>query len=221
MTLKDLIDFTRRRLDDTKTPQLWKNPDLILFLNDAEQEAARRARILVDSRTTEVCELAVVVGESYLELDPRILFVRRAKLATQDYYLPKLDVRDLDEQRPGWEAETGDVYGWIQNVDSTRIRLVAEPDTADTMNLTVVRLPLVDMAADTDEPEIRKHLHLSLAYWALYRAFSDPNVDTYDETKAVANLALFEREFGKPSTAIDEQWLREQTGYDSLEGART
>lgn len=221
MTLKELIDYARRRLDDTKTPFFWSKADLTLWVNEAEQEAARRARLLVDSRSAEVCQLSVVAGESYLQLDPRVLYVRRAKLTSQDHYLQKLDVRDLDECRPGWESETSsDIVGWVQNEDSRYIRVYPEPTVADTLNLAVSRLPLQDLAADGDIPEIPPHLHLKLHHWVLWRAYSSDDADVRDDDKADRNMALFEAEFGRRETAINEQWVREHQGYDSLEGER-
>lgn len=220
MTLKELLDYSRRQLDDTKTPYLWSKADLVLWLNEAEREAARRARLLVDSRTAEVCELTVVADEPYLTLDPRVLFVRRARLASVSWYLKKFDVRDLDECRPGWESETGDVWGYVQNEDSRHLRLVGTPTASDTLKITVSRLPLVEMAADTDEPEIRSPYHLNLHHWVLWRAYSVDDTDLRDDEKAARNLALFEAEFGRRSTAIDEQWTREHHGYNSMEGER-
>lgn len=220
MTLKELVDFARRRLDDTKSPFLWADADLVLWFNEAQQEAARRARLLLDSVTGEVCQYGVSVADPLIAIDPRVLFIRRAKLASQDHYLNKVDVRDLDAQRPGWETEEGEVYGYVQNYDANHLRLVNIPETADTLNLTVTRLPLEDMAADSDEPEIKPHLHLKLHHWVLYRAYSGDDVDVNDATKAENHLAQFVAEFGEASTALDDQWVTEQNGYDDFEGAR-
>jgi len=220
VTLKELLDYSRRQLDDTKSPYLWVKADLVLWLNEAQREAARRARLLVDSRTAEICELSVIANEAYIALDPRILFVRRARLDSQSAPLDKYDVRDLDDCRPGWEDETGDVWGYVQNEDSRYLRLVGTPTASDTLKLTVSRLPLEDMTADGDEPEIAPHYHLNLHHWVLWRAYGVDDADLRDDEKAARNLALFEAEFGKRGTAIDEQWTREHHGYSSLEGER-
>jgi hypothetical protein len=69
-----------------------------------------------------------------------------------------------------------------------------------------------------DEPEINRRFHESLVFWMLYRAYSKQDAETKDAKKAGENLALFEQEFGKKSSAIDEAWIEREHGYTDEEG---
>ena len=75
-----------------------------------------------------------------------------------------------------------------------------------------------DIFADTDEPEIRPHLHPSLVYWMLHLAYLKQDSETMDEKKAAFNEARFTSEFGPPSRAIDENWIEREHGYVEDEG---
>jgi len=49
----------------------------------------------------------------------------------------------------------------------------------------------------------------------MHRAYLKKDADANDPKKAADSLALFEQEFGRKSSAIDEVWIeREQTDMD-------
>ena len=217
MTLKDLILAARQESTDLAEPYLWSDLEWTRYANDAEREACRRSRLIVDSKTAGVCTLSLTTAET-VALDPRVLFIRRAKLATATTPLRRLSYRDLDRNLPGWEDVTGEPYGYVPDMHTALFRPYPTPTVSTTVNLTVVRLPLNDMANNVDEPEIHIRYHESLVFWMLYRAYSKQDSETLDKQKAAANLALFEAEFGKKSTAIDETWIEREHGYTDEEG---
>lgn len=218
MNLGQLITIARREADDTATPPLWSDDDWKEFANDAENEACRRARLITDATTTPICEVTITSGEEAFTLDPRVIFVRRVKLTSQSQPLTSVDHRDLDEQAPNWEETTGIPKRWVRNWETRKVRLWPIPVDDDLAKLRVVRLPLTPMAVNNDAPEINPRLHRSLVFWMLYRAFSKTDTQTMNAKAAAENLALFEREFGQQSSAIDETWINENHGEDSYEG---
>jgi hypothetical protein len=216
MTLGEIIVLFRRQSDDQTSHPLWNELELALWANEAEVEACRRARLLVDSRTAELCQLTLVPGvDSYL-LDPRIIYLRRVKLATRTLPLDALDYRDMDWCVPGWEAHEGNVTGYIRGLDTGRIRIYKIPRVADTVNLLVVREPLQSMEDPDDVPEINARYHQNLVEWMLYRGFSKKEAQTYDEALALKHLATFEAEFGTrmKATAFEEEWMRNTAPFD-------
>ena len=52
------------------------------------------------------------------------------------------------------------------------------------------------LANDTDKPELNQAHHRHLVHWALYRAFSKPDADGADPTKAARAEANFTKYFG-------------------------
>lgn len=221
LTLLQLRTLFRQEADDANSPYLWSDAELNDYANDAQNEACRRARLLVDSTTAAICQYTVASsgsGSYLIALDSRVLFVRRARLASRTVPLARMFLSDIEEQVPNWEAATaGQPDRYIPDYQTGYVRLYRPSSVADTLNLTVVRMPLTDMSADGDVPEIHTAWHRSLRFWMLYRAYSKHDAETYDEKKALANLKLFEEEFGKRSAAFDEEWLREHQ-VDSYDG---
>ena len=188
------------------------------YLDNAQDEACRRARLLKDSSTPEICSIAVTAGTALYTLDPRIIFVRRAKLALRTRPLGFVCVDDLDRESAGWDTRTGTPEAVVTDFETGKLRLYRSPIVDDTLSLLVVRTALEPMAADGDEPEIAPRFHYSLIEWVAYRAFSKQDADTLDSKKAERALAEFEREFGPKSPAIDEIYQAMQQPFDGLDG---
>lgn len=223
MKASEIVRIFRREADDVAQPYLWDDEDATEFLNDAENEACRRARLLVDSTDPECCVYAIVPGDLVIELDPRVLFIRRAKADGRAQPWGRMQLADMDKQRPGWDADTGEPRLYIPDFQTDTIRPYPIPEADDVLRVTVSRLPLNPITVntlDSKAPEINPRHHRSLVFWMLYRAFSKQDADTYDPKRAQLNLDLFEAEFGKKSTAIDEQWTQMQEGMDDFDGAR-
>lgn len=218
MTLAQLIAAARREASDTVAPYLWSDADWTDYANEAQREACRRARLIVDSTTTAICRLTMVADTATYALDPRILFIKRVKLSTRTTSLRPVSFKDLDRSAPGWEDETGEPSHFVPDMDENTFRPYPTPSAAGTVSLTVIRLPLEDMEGLGDEPEIKSHLHSALVYWMMHEAYAKQDSETLDKQKSADNLAAFEAEFGKKSTAQDEAWIRREHGYTEDEG---
>lgn len=215
MQLSDLMTLFRQEADDTVEPFLWSDDELIEFANDAEQEACRRARLLLDSTTAAACRIAVEPGTMLYRLDPRVLFVRRARFAGARP-LRRMTMQDMEDANPFWlDAPPGTPRVFVPDFETGKIALHPPPAAAGTLELTVVRDPLTPMNDESDSPEINPRYHRSLRYWMLYRAYAKQDSQANDPKKAADALALFEQEFGRKSSAIDEAWIaREQVEFD-------
>jgi hypothetical protein len=194
MTLADLISAFRARADDTAEPFLWSDDEVTQILNEAEVEAATRARLIQDSTTPAVTQIAVTTTAVDYPLHESILSVERAKLASQPRPLVRITTEELDDAYPNWEAMTGQPKFYVE--DNGRIRLVPASLMDDTLSLTVFRLPLESMAAETDAPEIHAKYHYRLLDWALRCAYLKNDAETLDKAKAADYQALFEQSFG-------------------------
>lgn len=218
MKLQDLIAEARDQCDDTTLPYLCSDARFTRLANDAENEACRRAKLLVDSTTADITTAAVVTSTAVYPLHETVIFVRQASLDGGDRFLSRVSRRDLDDSiGPGWFNETGEVVGWVPDMDTQALRLFRIPEQDATLRMTVVRLPKTPMADMGDSPEIHPRWHMSLVSWMVYRYFDTVDGEMRDPKKAGEALATFEREFGPPATAIEEQWAAEhyaQQGSD-------
>lgn len=216
MTLQELIRLFRAEVDDTVEPYLWSDEEAIEYANDAELQACRRARLLLDSSTEELTQLELTVLDAGLvALDPRVIFVRKVRFAGS-LPLKRMNMQDMESHDPYWQdAVASTPVAFIPDFETGKLLFWPPPNAAFTALMTVVRQPLVEMDAMSDEPEIAPRFHRSLRHWMVVRAYSKQDAETLDPKKAEAAEALFIREFGAQSSAIDETWIeREQMEHD-------
>lgn len=220
MKLEELIEEARERVGDLAAPQKFSDTRWTRFANEAEREACRRARLLVDSTTEACCKVTLAAGTATYNLSSKVLFVRRATITGQSLPLCRLHHKDLDKAGTEWMTEQGEVVGWVVGLDKhSTLRLYRVPEAIGTAWLTVQRLPLADMVTPADDsPEVDERYHLSLVDWMAYRFFSTPDPDVRDDKKAGEALAQFEREFGPAMPAIEEAWAQEHYGLQEDDG---
>lgn len=220
MTLIELITELRNLLEDTGGHGIdwvninnehllkWTNSELVLFLNEAEKEVARRTHILFDSETPEIVEIPVLVDEGSYVLHPSIIRIRRAKLDSQTRALDMTSWRDQEALDPDWENKNGTARSLIRDWSFGRIRLVAIPAIADTLRLSVYRLPLEDMEwtqRASAEPEIPIEYHQKLLYWAAHLAYEKDEPNTEDAKRSEIFELKFEREIGPKEDAYSQE----------------
>lgn len=226
MTLAQLIASFREVADDVGTPPLWSDTGLAFWANEAQHEAARRARLFLDGSTEATCKIDVTAGTAVYAVDPRVIFVRRVKLDSLTIPLTKINLRDMDTVYPGWESAADSTPGHWMPTGDHEITLYPPPIANDVLRLQVIREPLEDMAlaivspaTPAVDPEIPSRMQFRLVDWMLYRALMvRDKEEKYDPASAKEYLASFEAEFGKPSSAIDETWINREHGYDDYEG---
>lgn len=219
MTLEQLIAAFRVHAQDKPSgdgnPSMWTDSEVIDFANAAQIEAARRARLITDSTTTEICQIAVTANDGVVELDPRIILVRRVRSSTNPTPLLKTRLSHLERMDPDFEARDGSmVERWCPDYQTGALLLYPKCTAAHTLRMTVIREPLDPMEALDDEPEINARYHRSLVYHMLFLAYSSDDQEKADPKKAAVNAELFALEFGFPSPAKQERWAHETEGYD-------
>ena len=102
MNLGKIIQLAREATQDTAEPFIWSDSEWSEFADDAELETARRAHLLVDSSSL-VARAAVTAGDPIVPLDPRVLFIRRARMSDSSVQLRIRVARRMDDEVPGWE----------------------------------------------------------------------------------------------------------------------
>ena len=213
MNLRDLIDEFRWDAKDDGTPPFWSDAFLSRVASQAEQETCRRGALILDS-SSPFCSISFGAGDDLLQLDSRILEIRRARLSGAGRRIYPITVAQLDRNNEQWESETGEPLAYVTDYQTGHLRLYPTPTTDDEIQLTVRRLPLADLVDDSDEPEIRPESHLGLVQWMLYRAYMRQDADTFNKDKAAVALAEFVREFGEKKSMRNEEWVRENNSLD-------
>lgn len=215
MNLEQLTAQFRVDADDLTEPYFWGAEWIAVWLTEAQAEAAIRKRLLYEASNPAICQIAVLADTATHDLHKSLFELVHLRFqatgATTSSVLTIKAREELDRIRPGWRDETGTPRHAIQ--DDTRITLVPRPELAGTLHIEGYRVPLKALENDTDKPELNEAHHRHLVHWALHRAFSKPDSETIDPTRAATAEAAFTRYFG-PSPDAD---LRRSTRHDEVQ----
>lgn len=197
-TLKQLVERFRADATDEVEPHLFSTEFVKEALNEAEHEAAIRARLLHECDNERVCVIDLVPGKSAYRLHEslyELTHIMRIEDGQQPVQLSITSVEWLNKEHPDWRTDRKYVLPYVVQTD-TVLRLATPPAAAGQLRLEGYRLPLRAMCADTDTPEIHTAHHDKLVHWALHRAFLQPDADGFDPQRAATSLAKFTEYFG-------------------------
>lgn len=201
MTLSELLRRFRIEANDKAEPYFNEDEDVTAWLNEAVEEACIRGRLVHEMNNPDVC--SIVVGRSisqyplhdalyeisYLAFDYGDERCARAVEIVSPEYLDRCYCSD-------WRTMEGRPVYAIQNDRS--IQLVPAPDEDGTLTLNGYRLPLTAMQNGDDAPEdLFKGHHVHLVQWALHKAFSIPDAEFFDPSRAELAERKFTDYFGE------------------------
>lgn len=216
MTLLELIFRVRTRLGDlggdtgtvpagntyyweySDTGCLWKNAELVGYINSARNELAQRLPI-VDSTTTEIAQITLAANRATYDVDSRILAVDSVVLDSTGEPLVKLsDANDRSYWQDPYDTtwtEPSTVSQYRFDRDDYTLTVYATPTESDTLSLSVRRLPLYDVRwssrkAELDEP-VATHQQLALIDWVCMQAYLKRDTDAFNADLAGRHQGLF------------------------------
>lgn len=200
-TVSEYLADLRLELDDLPNEDgstdgcLWSDTELLRYINEAASTVARRTYCYRLNLS-----LAVTANDAMIPLPTQTLLrVYRAYLVTANRLLEQMNVDDEVALRdygisisvPDYEAVTGTPTGYLLDYAPGYLRLYPIPAQNDTLNFLVAILP-EELESSDDMPfEDPEDLHLTLLY-AMYRAYSKHDADTFNPTKARENKAQFD-----------------------------
>ena len=213
MTLAELISRYRILANDKAAPFFVSDDEARDFLNEAENQACIRGRMIHAADDAEVCDLVVSAGRALYEFHPSLIEIdnccfRENGAARRGPPIEFHSQEWLDDCVQDWRDKSGAPRYAILN--DTSIRLVPRPSVGGLLIFEGYRAPKRPMSKTTDSPEIARHHHEHLVQWALFRAFSIPDSEFIDPTRAAAAESAFAAYFG-PLVDVD---LRRLTRED-------
>lgn len=204
MDLGELTKQYRTDADDFADPPLSSTASVRGWFNEAQEEAAIRARLLFESSNPDVCQIpvdaaAVTAGTRVFILHSSVFEITRAVFiptdSTTEYELYLTDRVAQDRAHPGWRNLV-DIPAQLIH-DDTRIELGCKPSVPGIIHIECYRTPLTLIEDRPDEsPEIHRTHHRHLVHWVLHRAYSRPDSDLYDPDRAATEEAMFTAQFG-------------------------
>lgn len=198
MTLFEIRTEIRGSLDDavgaTESQQLWPDAELNRNTNEAVDVFCRELPLIIDSSTATdgesiaLCQITTVDGTQDYALSPKVVSIMRAKVSGETSPLVKTEMDLMDRDDSYWDDVSSSyrkkpLY-YLLGKETDKLTLIRCPDDIYTVNLTVQRLPLVDLVDDGDIPEISSNYHRLLLSYILFKAYSKRDVETFSERKA-------------------------------------
>ena len=188
MLLSEIIATVRDELDDKVPPFLWTDIDIVRYANRSQNELATKARVIVDSTTTAITQIAVVAGTEDYALDSRIVAVKRCRLASQARRLIGRSVYYLDNHKVGWELDSAATpIFYLLDRTTGFITIHPKPVLNDVLLMTVNRIPLVQLDVNSlnNSPEIPVRHHNDLIIGVLSYAYNKKDTDHFDPRKTL------------------------------------
>ncbi len=217
MTLEDLIRRFRTLAVDKVQPYLFADEDVTDWLNDGQRQACIRGRLLREDDNQAVCEIALTPGQRTYQLHKAVYEIINARIVpvsgrSRPVFLASREW--MDENMPGWRDDHGPAEFAIQ--DDTSIRVSGAITAGDKLAIECYRTPLKMLANDTDKPEIHEAHHEYLIQWALHKAFSVVDADTFDPQRSDRSEAAFTRYFGNLPDSDMRRITREDVPHHNV-----
>lgn len=157
---------------------LWKNAELVRYLDTACSELAHRVPI-VDDSDNETTSIPITAGRERYAIDPRVLAIDNITLGSTGVALFK-DARAATAAATLAAGNPTTVWSYREDFATLTLTLINTPTANDTLYLTVRRLPLDSLdwsQRTTQEPEFPAHLQESLLDWACMQAYMKRDAD--------------------------------------------
>jgi hypothetical protein len=189
-TSSKISAMIRARLDDSSEPYLISDTLLAEALDDAQREYAKRTLCLRDASNYSI---TVTADEPLYDVDPLIMSIRSARLATSLRNVVPTTLAQISERigtpdyglfTSNWQDATGTPEFAITDMETDKIRLVPIPTyTSETMNLIVYLYPTPITALDV-ELTIPDRMRPDLVAGALHRLYRIEDAEIYDPKAA-------------------------------------
>lgn len=191
-TPEEHVAILRQDLDDplydeSDADSLWKDVELYRYLNDAQNEFARRTNCLPDSTSfTSV----VTTDDPWVTIDPKITDIRTGYLQTLGSEVCPMTMREMngisrsddygDRSSINWRTRKGRPIYVVTDMEAGKGRLAGIPTCDDVIEWTCYRLPLLPIEDDLSEYEIDEVFHDDLLLKAKSLAYSKHDSETKD-----------------------------------------
>jgi len=223
-----LVELIRIHTQDEEFPgngddsdSLFKNAELLEYIDFAQREFARRTEVLQDSRTVSITQLAVTATDPWVDISNIVIGIKKASLLANNTRLKVINHRELDQGfliddygldwAGNWETKTGTPQLLITDMDTAAVRLFPIPVADDTLSLQVTRYPLDPIESNSSELEIPEQFHRKLLHHVLYTAYSKQDADAFDPNKSENERMKFEEAIDAARNEIGKRYKKSGT----------
>lgn len=119
MTLQEIVNAARRKLNNYEVPYLWIDEELVYYCNEVINTICREALPLEEQLDEDVCEVYLSSGANVYALNAAVLYVTSAKLVTEE-------VMTLDTAPATDWAATDTITGATSAITSTVVEKLTD-----------------------------------------------------------------------------------------------
>lgn len=194
--------YLRFRQDcfDLKEPYLWSDPEVFYYMDAAQKMFCVKAGGIADS-SSDMTQVPVSVGDPWVTIDSRILAIKRATLASTGAKVRLISHEKLDTlasaddygviSSPRLDSRPGAVRYAVTDMEQDKLRLIAVPAVADTLQLTVYRMPLKAITGKGQQFEINERHHEYLLMWMKALAYRKQDAEVRNDKLSQMSEASF------------------------------
>ena len=84
MTLQEIVNASRRKLNNYEVPYLWIDEELVYYCNEVINTICREALVFDEQLDSTACEIITADGTNNYALDDDVIYVTSAKLVTKE-----------------------------------------------------------------------------------------------------------------------------------------
>jgi hypothetical protein len=196
----------------TDSDRMWSTVEMNRYINRVYRFIARETRCIRDSTTPALALIDVDpvdyttltpgtldyiwaneagnwlyhkdVTPYLLPLSPLIINIDECKWLGQPWPLRKVSCT-VWQVNPWWERVLGIPTQYATDLETNKIAINFRAEEADKLQLTVRRMPTVDLVADDDVPEFKVQYHDFFVNGVLEQMYMKRDAETIDEAKSL------------------------------------
>ena len=196
MLLSEIRQKVRNMLDDNAkrdTQRYWPNTDIDEYINACIEEMCERTQCVTDSLTDSVCLITLVANQRHYTLSSAVLDIQTVQPSWQDAPLTQQSVATVSA---GWLSDVGLPTSYLLDYSDGKLSLTSAPTavTTETLRLSVTRLPVSELVAAGDEPDIPRQHHRKLFNGVLGLAYDKQDSELYNPAKAKGHRDRWEND---------------------------
>lgn len=200
---QDLLLTLRREIDDLAASgdpredadRLWKTDELYGYLDEGQQEWARRTRALLTT-----VELPVVASANTLTLPAWVVDVLEGSLLVARTPVTQLNRNEAAQPKDDYgtaytlydDYSEGQPKFMVLDAITKQLVLIPIPVASDTLRLRVVSLPKLSFKHGANAPSVDSRDIRLILNWAKYLAYDKQDMETLDKSQSDGFRAKFE-----------------------------
>lgn len=203
MTVEEIINRVRGITDDTVSPYLWSNADIVSYLNSVIEHICIETHLLIDAATESCCKITLTKDQADYALHASVIHVINAIVEGQSDFIYKKDMSYLNREFPTWRSDDSSTpLIYVLDKMSEYISLYPAPDENGVLWLTVSRFPLTSLSisepAQQSEldavPGIPVRHHDKVINGILYWCYEKRDEDTYNPQLSSSYKAKYDND---------------------------